>query len=355
MNILKQVKKFLKNDSGNVAMIFGIALIPLMLSVGAAVDYSRASSLQSKVAHATDAALLAAVASVIDDVDLEDTAAINSRLKREFEPFFLANMNDYPYYKYGGYSISFDPKTKAVDVDVDFDYKTAVFGVVGVNSWQSDVNAAAKLEVNSGGAISMYLVLDRSGSMRSKTGGGVTKLKSLQIAVSSMIENFKESDSGEEYIRMGAVAYNSKKWPSTSLGWKLDNVDNYVGAMRAGGGTNSSAAVNDAYNSLKDANEISEHKARNGQKPELIMVFMTDGNNSSSSYDNSTKTTCDKAKAIDIEIYTVAFQAPKNGRTLLAHCATSPDHYFEPENTDELIKSFERIGKNASEKLVLTK
>jgi hypothetical protein len=64
-----------------------------MLSIGAAIDYSRASDLHSRVANATDAALLAAVSSVMTDIDLDDTVAVKARLNAEFEPFFLANLH----------------------------------------------------------------------------------------------------------------------------------------------------------------------------------------------------------------------------------------------------------------------
>lgn len=52
---------FFRNQRGNVGMIFGLALVPLVGMSGAAVDYSRASQLRTKMAVASDAAVLAAV------------------------------------------------------------------------------------------------------------------------------------------------------------------------------------------------------------------------------------------------------------------------------------------------------
>jgi Mg-chelatase subunit ChlD len=53
------IKKFWKQDSGNVSIMFGLALVPILASVGAAIDYSRVSSAQSALVVASDAGALA--------------------------------------------------------------------------------------------------------------------------------------------------------------------------------------------------------------------------------------------------------------------------------------------------------
>lgn len=348
-------KKFLAKKSGNVAITFGIALMPIMLSIGAAIDYSRAANLHNKVAQATDAALLAAVSTAMNEEDLDDTTAVLKRLNEEFEPFFMANISNANSYKYNGFKIKFDPITKDVSVDVDIDYNTAVFGIVGINHWDSDVVAATQMQLKAGGAISMFLVLDRSGSMGWSNGDGGSKMQSLQTAVSKMISDFGKSDPKRQFIRLGAVAYSSYMWSNQKLVWRLNKADNYVKAMYADGGTDSSDSVLLAYKKLKSKTEKNAHFKKNGQEPSLVMVFMTDGDNNYSNDDTSTLNTCKKAKAIGIEIYTVAFQAPKKGQSLLNACATDNAHYFEPENTEELIQSFKNIGAKTAEKLVLAR
>jgi Flp pilus assembly protein TadG len=52
---------FLGDERGSVAIIFALALIPLTLAVGAAVDYSLAARIKAKLDAAADAAALAAV------------------------------------------------------------------------------------------------------------------------------------------------------------------------------------------------------------------------------------------------------------------------------------------------------
>src|SRR5665648_1255557 len=50
---------FARETKGNVAILFGLAIIPIILAVGVAVDYGRALSVRSRMADAADAAALA--------------------------------------------------------------------------------------------------------------------------------------------------------------------------------------------------------------------------------------------------------------------------------------------------------
>jgi hypothetical protein len=52
-------KRFKMSRSGNVAIIFGLTLVPLVIIVGIALEYSGASSVRVKLQAATDAAVLA--------------------------------------------------------------------------------------------------------------------------------------------------------------------------------------------------------------------------------------------------------------------------------------------------------
>ena len=53
--------KFAANARGNVAVICGIAALPIISAVGCVVDYSMASMIRTKLQAAADAATLAAV------------------------------------------------------------------------------------------------------------------------------------------------------------------------------------------------------------------------------------------------------------------------------------------------------
>ncbi len=55
------LKSFRRSNSGNVAIIFGLAVIPIFFAAGIAIDYSRAADAQASMQAASDAAAISAV------------------------------------------------------------------------------------------------------------------------------------------------------------------------------------------------------------------------------------------------------------------------------------------------------
>ena len=53
-------RKFRGDESGQIAVIFALALVPATVGVGAAIDYSRGNQVRSGVQAALDSAVLAA-------------------------------------------------------------------------------------------------------------------------------------------------------------------------------------------------------------------------------------------------------------------------------------------------------
>lgn len=61
-NLLRGIGRFRNDRSANVAVIFGLALLPILSAIGVAVDYSRATKVRSKLQSAIDAASVGSVA-----------------------------------------------------------------------------------------------------------------------------------------------------------------------------------------------------------------------------------------------------------------------------------------------------
>ncbi|MBY3599004.1 pilus assembly protein [Rhizobium bangladeshense] len=244
------------------------------------------------------------------------------------------------------------------------------------------------------GSISMYLALDKSGSMGEDTAtvnkekptesysyscnphynkngklvydtctgtrtNYYTKIQALKIAAGNLFGQLNSADPNAQYVRTGAVSYDIVQYSPSSLAWGTAGVTSYVNALQANGGTNSSGAMNTAYTSLTAKNaagndaEDSAHKLKTGQIPKKYIVFMTDGDNNNDSsggrsYDTLTKATCDTAKSKGLEIYTIAFMAPPGGQALLQYCASDAAHYFQAEQMEDLLAAFKAIGAKAS-------
>ena len=61
-NIFGLIDRLRRDQRGNVAVIFVLALLPLLSAIGCAVDYTRATQIQSKLQAAADAASVGSVA-----------------------------------------------------------------------------------------------------------------------------------------------------------------------------------------------------------------------------------------------------------------------------------------------------
>jgi len=59
--LFRGIGRFRRDKSGNIAVIFAIALLPVLTAVGSAIDYSLATKMRSKLQSAADAASVASI------------------------------------------------------------------------------------------------------------------------------------------------------------------------------------------------------------------------------------------------------------------------------------------------------
>lgn len=92
-SIVRSLARFARARDGNVAIIFGLAVVPLVLGVGAAVDYSRANSVKTSLQTALDATalMLSRNAASLSSTDLQSKA--DSYFKAMFTRSDVNNIN----------------------------------------------------------------------------------------------------------------------------------------------------------------------------------------------------------------------------------------------------------------------
>ena len=59
--LFREIGRFRRDKSGNIAVIFAIALLPVLTAIGSAVDYSLATRMKAKLQSAADAASVASL------------------------------------------------------------------------------------------------------------------------------------------------------------------------------------------------------------------------------------------------------------------------------------------------------
>ncbi|ANH05295.1 MULTISPECIES: vWA domain-containing protein [Shinella] len=388
------VSRLLRDRGGNFGMMTAL-IFPVMLAAGGvAIDLTTMVMKKAELQDAADAAALAAASALANDgKNISEAKVIAMRfLKTQMsgstavEDVEVGGENDDPKNEY-----DFDASTVVditetallgngksfkVNVSTSYEMKFNPFTRL-LGQTKTTMNAASSAEsaTESKNALSMFLVLDKSGSMawitnekdtsvyscinwtesnwgNTKTKATspcyVSKMAALKLAVASLFTQFKAADPTNTFVRTGSIAYDSVSYTPSALAWGFTNSLDYVNKLNAEGGTASGKAMETAYNRLKESSENKAHKDKNGQVPTKYIVFMTDGDNNNTSDDTSTKATCAAAKKDGMEVYAVAFMAPTRGQNLLKECASSTSHYFQAENMAALVSAFKVIGERTS-------
>ncbi|MEM7215392.1 MAG: vWA domain-containing protein [Pseudomonadota bacterium] len=347
---IKTLRYLASDEAATVLVIFAFVLPAVVLASLVAIDFSLTQNTRVKVQASVDAAILAASAEANKMEDLTDRRAVALELSKNFRAFFQANLNGLEGINFNISDVSYDADTKRTESSVTYRYPSLVRSFTGAPDLTYEATAVTHLSGKERNSLSMMLVLDKSGSM-----GWRGRMNALKKAVNELAKQFHADDPDENYIRVGAVAYDSRNYRyMVRPTWGPNAANRYTQRLRPGGGTNSSGAVRTAYMNLRGKREERQHAKRNKGELRRVILFMTDGANNRTSYDSSTLYYCRLAKREKILVYTVAFQAPSRGQRLLKFCATSPQHYFQANDADELVKAFKIIGEDSTRDLAIS-
>ncbi|PCI02797.1 MAG: hypothetical protein COB78_12500 [Hyphomicrobiales bacterium] len=189
-------KLFARNERGGIALPAGIAFLAIILSAGAAVDYSRISHTKTIVADALDAALLAAAK------DLSIGAVSQDKVEKRFSDFFFTNVEirskqtDVFVIK----EFDADPVTGIVSATVEADLKMAFMGIVGKDRVKIPLKSEVRFKTDE---IELAMMLDVTGSM------GGAKLTALKKAAFDAVEILlPEGGNPNGTVRIGLVPYS---------------------------------------------------------------------------------------------------------------------------------------------------
>ncbi|WP_075291256.1 vWA domain-containing protein [Pararhizobium arenae] len=391
-------RRVLADRKGNFGIMAAIALPIILATGGVAVDATNLIMAKNHLQDATDSAALAASSALVNkEMSIADAKLLAANyLKAQMYNWQSSGMSEE---EAKALAEDFAANTvvdiketaglgnsKSFSVDVTTKFSVGLnplTQIIGQKTAAVSSHSKSEASTEAKNALSMYLVLDQSGSMASMTStldpsnpsstytcgkktcttyNYLSKIAALKLATADLLTQLHTADPTGTLVRTGAVSYSSKMMSPLPLDWGVSSVLSYVNALPASGSTDSSGAFAKAYTLTSSSSEEAKHKNKNGQVPTKYIVFMTDGennyyNNKSTSSsgdqsDNATKKSCDEAKAAGIQVYSVAFMAPSRGKKLLTYCASSSDHYFAAENAAELTEAFKYIGEKASQQMV---
>ena len=161
-------QRLIQDVRGNVAMLFGLAAIPLALGVGVAVDYGRALLVRERMQSALDAAALA----VGGWPGLSDP-----EMQAKAQEYFNANYHSSSVGTVSPVHLSTSGNTIVVSVSASV--PTTFMRLANID--HVDVGASTTVAVGMGTA-EVALALDNSGSMAG------SKISALKTAASDLVD-----------------------------------------------------------------------------------------------------------------------------------------------------------------------
>lgn len=401
-------RDFRNARSGNVVIMFGLALVPLIFMIGAAVDYTRASENRGNLQAAVDATALS--------LAREPPATPVTTLQAKGDLVFAAN--------YHGDTSLLDPLVVTVageqlNVSVKNSVQTSLLSLAGLHTIA--VGAATQVAFVTT-KLEVALALDNTGSMAQNG-----KIAALKVAAHSLVDTLQRATSGPNIVRLSVIPFNTQvnigtgnrnaswlrydtsienpnyhadRFPPSVSSWQgciadrdqsfdtlsdapAARASNYVAAecefpglqamlplsnnfpaisteidgMQPVGATNVTIGLTTALASLRPTNPLGATSSTASETMRFV-VLMSDGANTENRFvgngmdgnadapqvDARMRLACQAAQPLAIEIFTIVLNAPDSTH-VMRDCASSPGNAFNVVNPADLQPTFNQIAK----------
>ena len=181
-----RLRRLLADQSGNVGIIFGLSLIPVMVAVGIGVDYGRFNSAKSDLQTAVDATSLA-LTKTLTSASTSGSTVLTNQANAILASYMGSN-----------YVLTAGPTLSNNNGQLCLSASTSVattlsgaMGALGNNKIASGtVHASSCAEIGGGGPYEIAIALDNTGSMGESTttnGTTTTKIQAAQSAAKALI------------------------------------------------------------------------------------------------------------------------------------------------------------------------
>jgi Flp pilus assembly protein TadG len=172
------ISRFKSNHAGNIAVMFGIALVPLMIAIGVGFDYSVAATDRTKLQGATDDAIIAVARATQSNPSItqaQQQIIVTNYLSGEV-PLLNATISNFSVTSSG--QITLD-----TTANVPRNLSRIIPGSSGLLTMPVGAHSQA---LATSPSLEVALVLDHTGSM-SESAGGMTKIAAMQQAASNLL------------------------------------------------------------------------------------------------------------------------------------------------------------------------
>jgi Flp pilus assembly protein TadG len=392
--------RFLADQSGGVAPLFALAIVPVIGLAGAAVDYSRASSARTAMFAALDATGLMLSRDAANMTQAQINAKATDIFNAEFNRPEVANV------QVNAVLNSPQAGTFTLNVTASGNLPATFTRILGQNQFALNSSADFNWGIKK---LELALALDNTGSM-----GQSGKLTQLKTAAKNLLSTLQAAAKQPGDVKVSIIpfdtmvnvgtVYKDEFWidytvkniqkdqwtgcvmdrdqskdvsdtapvsgsastlfPAKQCGSLVSlmpltdvldttgftDLNNKIDSMQAAGNTNVTIGMVWGWHSLTPNLPLSQ-AADPSPDRDKVVVLLTDGTNtqnrwssSDSQIDPRTALACTNAKNDNIKIYTV--RVIDGDKTLLKNCASKPTMYYEVNQASELNSVFSSIAQN---------
>ncbi len=180
------MRRFWSDRKGNVAVLFALAVVPVVGGLGAAIDYSMANSYRTDIQKALDSTALALSKLLpLDEAKMNEVGM----------QYFLASLGNH---ELTNLDLDIVPDNGKVTLHATGDYTPKLANLFGATSFQVGARAEA---VWSMGKVEVVLALDNTGSMAGE------KIAKLKEGAQKLVDILKNSARKEGDAKIGIVPY----------------------------------------------------------------------------------------------------------------------------------------------------
>ncbi|MBM3609474.1 MAG: VWA domain-containing protein [Alphaproteobacteria bacterium] len=399
--LMPAMYSFRRNDSGNVAMMFALAIVAIFGVVALALDTTRQTQTNSAAQTLVDSVALA----LARDAGTLSAAQLSLRAQQ----LYNGQAGNGPGAGLTVTALYTASPNKTLTINLSASIPTTFGQIFGVATLP--IKASATVPVSSRPA-QIALVLDNTGSMNGQ--GKLAALKTASVNLVNEIEAASAKSAETSKVALVPFAKSVKiGTASAGAGWldwtsfagpqnlwqgcvtdrdqpndannKLpgDDTDtwypavncntselmpltsdwvalrNRLNAMNANGNTNITIGLQWGFNMLTAGAPLSTASAEPGKYSNYI-ILLTDGDNtqnrwtfSSESIDQRTLEACTKIKAAGVKVFTV--RVINGNENLLRTCATTPSMYYNVQQPEDLNGVFAQIGAEIKSALFLSR
>ncbi|HET9396198.1 MAG TPA: TadE/TadG family type IV pilus assembly protein, partial [Nitrospiraceae bacterium] len=191
---MQLLRRFLRNRKGNIAPIFGLAIIPVVGIVAMSIDYSRGNAVKADVQSALDATALA--------LSKEADGMLEKDLKTRAEKYFRAVFN-----RPEATIKDISPKltktgTGGFELVVTGDVTVPATFMQMVKKGELDISGRAEVKWGFK-RLEIALALDNTGSMASSN-----KMTHLKTAVNGLLDQLKKASKTPGDVKVAIIPFN---------------------------------------------------------------------------------------------------------------------------------------------------